>query len=306
MVAGQGSRDKSEFNHPMQYWLAVNKKAGKENNDGDVYWCEKLTAAGVDPIIPCGFDDLGWTQSVTVGDCIIAAGGDGSVNRAAAICRERDAILAILPTGTANDFARNLWLPSDPDQIARLIASMQWRWVDVAELNGLIFLNVAHIGLATLPARYVAPSSKQWLGRFSYAATLLKRLGAQRGFHASIQCDTGYLKGRWLSISVATGAFYGGGQQIPQASANDGQLDIVAVRPRSLLSLVTTFAIMRLLRRAPRKHSTVVHLKSSHCHIQTSNPKTVTADGEVFAKTPINVTCLPGSLAVVCEKIVET
>lgn len=177
----------------MQYWLAVNKKAGKENNDGDVYWCEKLTAAGVDPIIPCGFDDLGWTQSVTVGDCIIAAGGDGSVNRAAAICRERDAILAILPTGTANDFARNLGLPSDPDQIARLIASMQWRWVDVAELNGLIFLNVAHIRLATL----------------------LKRLRAQRGFHASIQCDTGYLKGRWLSISVATGAFYGGGQQIP-------------------------------------------------------------------------------------------
>lgn len=289
----------------MHYWLVTNRQAGKSDSH-DGFWLRKLEAAGVSPVTECDFHDQDWVEKVAEGDCILAAGGDGSVNRAAALCRDRRAVLAVLPSGTANDFARNLGLPTDADRISKLVAEGQWQWVDAANLDGHIFLNVAHVGLGTWPVRESSGPGKKLLGKFSYSLGLLKKFSAQRGFHATIHCDSGRVRGRWLSIAVATGAFYGGGHQIPEASADDGQLDLIAVRPRSVLHLFTTFLFMRLIGRSPRRNSTVVHLKSHWCHVHTSQAKTVTADGEVFARTPMDVTCEPAALRVICNRIVET
>jgi len=289
----------------MHYWLVTNRDAGKGGSE-EGFWLQQLESAGVSPITECDFNDRDWVEKVAEGDCILASGGDGSVNRAAALCRDRGAKLAVLPSGTANDFARNLGLPTDAAQLSELVAEGYWRWVDVANLDGRIFLNVAHVGLGTWPVRESSGHGKKLLGKFSYGIDLLKKFSAQRGFQATIHCDSGKVRGRWLSIAVATGAFYGGGHQIPEASADDGQLDLIAVRPRSMLRLFTTFLFMRMIGRSPRPNSTVVHLKSRWCRVYTNQPKTVTADGEIFASTPMEVTCEPAALRVICNRIVET
>jgi len=289
----------------MRYWLVVNEMsvAGKSESEK---WRQRLARAGVEPVLTRNIDDSRWVEEIEPGDCVLAAGGDGSVNRAAGICIERNAVLGVLPSGTANDFARNLGLPGDPEALCQLIARNKWRWLDVARYDTGLFLNVAHVGLGTAAVRESGPKQKARWGRFVYALTILRRLREHRGFHATVTADTGEVDGRWLSLAVATSAYYGGGHPIPAASADDGQLDIIAVRPRSFLRLFATFIFMRLRGRSPDQTSTFVHLKARECQITTRTPRTVTADGEVVANTPLEVRCDPGSLAVICEKIVHT
>lgn len=289
----------------MTYWLVRNPKSGNPERDRQ-FWVEHLAEAGIHQPVCCDFESRQWMDEVAGDDIVMVAGGDGSVNVGASLCLKTGATLAILPSGTANDFARNLELPDTPEALCRLIASGTTQRVDVTDYGEGIFLNVAHIGVGTLPARESRETEKRLLGRFSYAFKLLRRLNAWRGFRAEIRCDKGVVTGRWLSVAVANGAFFGGGSEMPEASVNDGLLDVVAVRPRSLIQLLFAFVTLRLKHQPPRRISTLVHLKGKRCAIRTGTPKTVTADGEVIGKTPLKASCLGTRLSVVGQGVVRT
>ncbi|MBZ2168681.1 diacylglycerol/lipid kinase family protein [Marinobacter sp. F4216] len=288
----------------MTYWLVANPKAG-DGARGKDFWLAALERAGISEPRPVGFDDQAWTDLVCRGDVLLVAGGDGSANFGAQLCLEKDATLAVLPSGTANDFARNLALPQDPDALCALIAEGRSQLVDVAEFGDRLFLNVAHVGLGTLPVRKSERAGKKLFGRFSYGLELLRRLNAARGFRAEIRCDKSEVEGRWLSVAIASGAFFGGGNEIPEASANDGQLTMVAIKPRSLGQLLLAFLTVRLNRSRDRT-GTVVQMTGQRCSVMTGKAKTVTADGDVAGETPLQVVCRPRCLRVIGKTVVST
>ncbi|MBJ6139006.1 diacylglycerol/lipid kinase family protein [Marinobacter litoralis] len=289
----------------MTHWLVDSPGSGDGTRNAD-FWLEHLQAQGITDVEVCHLDEQDkWRGRVAKDDCLMAAGGDGTVNGVAKICLEADAILAVLPSGTANDFARNLNIPSEPEHIARLVAEAPIQNVDVAVAGERMFLNVAHIGLGTLPAREADSPTKKWLGQFSYVATLFRQIGEQRGFHAEIQTDKSAMKGRWLSIAIASGAFFGGGHEIPEASADDGQLNIVAVKPRPLLQLLFAFLMVRLNGETPRRTSTVVQVKSPVCQVHTHSTKPVTVDGDEAGTTPFEAVCKQGVLRVIGREVVQ-
>jgi diacylglycerol kinase family enzyme len=81
---------------------------------------------------------------------LIVCGGDGTISSAASAIVGTDTRLGILPLGTLNHFARDLGIPVDLDEAAKLIAANNERSVDVAEMNGRIFINNSAIGLYPL------------------------------------------------------------------------------------------------------------------------------------------------------------
>jgi len=81
---------------------------------------------------------------------LIVGGGDGTIGSAAAALAGTGTALGILPLGTLNHFARDLGIPSSLDEAAQLIAGGKQRRVDVAELNGRVFINNSAIGLYPL------------------------------------------------------------------------------------------------------------------------------------------------------------
>ena len=81
---------------------------------------------------------------------VIVGGGDGTVSAAAAGLIDTGTKLGILPLGTLNHFARDLGIPLKLDEAAALLASGTERRVDVAEMNGRIFINNSAIGLYPL------------------------------------------------------------------------------------------------------------------------------------------------------------
>ena len=88
-------------------------------------------------------------------DLVILAGGDGTMNSAVDALVECKLPLGILPTGTANDLARTLEIPTDLAAAAAVIGAGRRHAIDLGCVNGKYFFNAASIGLS---AEVTAPS----------------------------------------------------------------------------------------------------------------------------------------------------
>jgi diacylglycerol kinase family enzyme len=78
---------------------------------------------------------------------IVAAGGDGTVSTVAATLVGTHCTLGVMPLGTLNHFARDLHIPLDINDAARVIAAGRTTMVDVGDVNRRVFINNASIGL---------------------------------------------------------------------------------------------------------------------------------------------------------------
>src|SRR3954449_6797376 len=70
------------------------------------------------------------------GEIVAAMGGDGITGAVAGELRDGKGLLAVLPGGRGNDFARKLGVPFEPAEAARLLVSGQERRIDLAETGG--------------------------------------------------------------------------------------------------------------------------------------------------------------------------
>jgi diacylglycerol kinase family enzyme len=80
-------------------------------------------------------------------DAVVAAGGDGTISTAAGAVAGTDMPLGVLPLGTLNHFAKDAGIPLDLEEAVAAIAGGRTRPVDVAEVNGRIFINNSAVGL---------------------------------------------------------------------------------------------------------------------------------------------------------------
>lgn len=80
-------------------------------------------------------------------DIVLVGGGDGTISAAAAALKDKSKALAVLPAGTMNLFARSLGFPLDLDEAVEAFASGVIRAVDVASVNGHVFIHQYSVGL---------------------------------------------------------------------------------------------------------------------------------------------------------------
>lgn len=77
---------------------------------------------------------------------LVVGGGDGTISAAAGVLANTEIALGVLPLGTLNHFAHDLHLPEDWRAAAQLISPSRARLVDVAEVNGRVFINNCSLG----------------------------------------------------------------------------------------------------------------------------------------------------------------
>src|SRR5688572_12855412 len=80
-------------------------------------------------------------------DAVVAAGGDGTISSIAGVLAGGKVPLGVLPLGTLNHFAKDLGIPLDLSAAAKVILEGHVREVDVAEVNGHVFINNSSIGI---------------------------------------------------------------------------------------------------------------------------------------------------------------
>ncbi|CAN7179829.1 lipid kinase YegS [Pseudomonas brassicacearum] len=176
--------------------------------------------------------EAGYTQ-------LIAGGGDGTLRdiAEAIVLHSSDASLVLLPLGTANDFARAAGVPLEPAQALDLL-DVAPQVVDVGEVCGRIFLNMATGGFGSQVTANTSEDLKKVLGGAAYLFTGLSRFSELSAAYGELQGPDFHWQGDLLALGIGNGRQAGGGHVLcPEALANDGLLDIsILPAPQEVVS----------------------------------------------------------------------
>ncbi len=159
---------------------------------------------------------------------IIAGGGDGTLRDIAeAVARgDQSASLTILPLGTANDFARAAGVPLDVAQALDLL-DLEPTAVDLGEVGGKLFLNMATGGFGSQVTANTSEDLKKVLGGAAYLFTGLTRFSELHSAHGELYGPDFHWRGDLLALGIGNGRQAGGGHVLcPTAVADDGLLDV--------------------------------------------------------------------------------
>ena len=241
------------------------------------------------------------TSNFNDSDIVIAYGGDGTVHHVLqhVLAVEATPTFAIIPGGTANDFARALNMPMSPVKAAKTIIKQQTKQIDVGQFNDRYFLNFFGIGLVTETKQAVSESeSKATLGRFSYYLNSLQTLNAPEPFNVSIKGNDRHYEGEAIMVMVGNGQYTGGVRALfNQADMTDGAFDVLIIKNVSVRSL---FEIVKAnITPDPKQLEGIEYFRASLLEITATPPQQIDCDGEDGGETPATLTVLPEHLTMI-------
>ncbi|MDD6384597.1 MAG: diacylglycerol kinase family lipid kinase [Streptococcus hyointestinalis] len=230
-------------------------------------------------------------------DLVIAAGGDGTINEVVngiAPLKHRPK-MAIIPTGTTNDFARALKIPrGNPVAAAKVIGKNQMVKMDIGRArNDTYFINIAAAGSLTELTYSVPSQLKTTFGYLAYLAKGAELLPQVSKVPVKITHDEGVFDGESSMIFAAITNSVGGFEQIaPDAKLDDGLFTLIIVKTANLLHLLS---LIRLL--LSGKHiydKRIEYIKTSKIVIEPQSDKRmmINLDGEYGGDAPITLTNL--------------
>lgn len=217
-------------------------------------------------------------------DAVLVAGGDGTLHHVANGLVGSRTALGILPCGTANDLARSLGLPLDPDSAMRVLRHATPRPIDLGSLNGHFFLNVASLGVAAEVSTTVTRAQKRRFGQWAYRWTVLKRLLSSRRMGLRLITPQGAERLEVYQLSIANGRTFGGGWRISQdAQLTDCLLDVVALEAMPPFTMLAR----ALVHRGGMAETIATRsYRLPWCRIEVDAPVHLNLDGEAFTLLP--------------------
>lgn len=170
---------------------------------------------------------------------VVAWGGDGTVNEVAKALVGTSAALAVIPAGSGNGLARMLDMPANARRaLARILRGAD-RAIDVGDIDGHLFVNVAGVGFDAHIAAAFAAIGPARRGLLRYGAIVARELGRYRSGTYTLALDPRGTGGelttttRAFLLTFANGRQWGNGALIaPSAELDDGALDAVIVEDR--------------------------------------------------------------------------
>ncbi|HEV7344374.1 MAG TPA: lipid kinase [Devosia sp.] len=230
-------------------------------------------------------------------DLVIVCGGDGTVNAAAKGILETGLPMGIMPMGTANDLARTLGISEDLTKAVDVIVAGHTSRVDLGEVNGHPFFNVASLGLSVDLAKGLTPEAKRRWGKLGYSLAALKVLLRAKPFRAEIISDAGRVKVKTLQIAVGNGVHYGGGTVIhSDATIEDGHLDLYSLELKNVWKFGLMLGAFR--RGEHGAWDEVRTAKSTEFDIRTKEPMPINTDGDLVTETPAHFVIRPKAVTV--------
>ena len=235
-------------------------------------------------------------------ETIVAVGGDGTCSRiAGAIVGAGSACsLAVIPSGTGNDFAKTLGVSaSPPAQIAELVTTTAATPIDVGKADGHYFLNSCGFGFDASVLE--ASNSVRFLrGDAVYIYSAVLQLFSYRARNVSASGMPGAPQGPMLMVTVSNGKSLGGAFRIaPRASVLDGKLDVCFFSDSKVITRARLFA--GALHGTHLERPEVFAAPARRLSLSFESAPAMEMDGElrVARGRTVDVECLPRALRVI-------
>jgi YegS/Rv2252/BmrU family lipid kinase len=218
-------------------------------------------------------------------ETVVAAGGDGSIHQLVAALYRRGELdrrtVGLLPLGTGNDLARNLDIPLDPYEAARLLRDGDPRELDLlADDEGGVVLNAVHVGVGAAAATYAA-RFKPWMKQAAFPVGAVLAGARVTGWRLRVEADGRTLaddKLLMVGLSNAPGIAGGNAVLAPDASPSDGRVELVISAATGPLARIRY--ALGLRSGAHKHHDDVVYTAATSATI-SGEEFLVNSDGEV-------------------------
>lgn len=214
-------------------------------------------------------------------DMIICSGGDGTLNEAISgiIDSENPVCLGYIPSGSTNDFARTIGIPSNLDKALDISIHGREHCIDIGMLNERYFMYVAAFGLFTNVPYSTPQKYKNSLGYMAYLLEGIRQISELKSYHIALSYEKGVIQNDFI-VGMVTNSMSIGGFKNPTSQdveLDDGLFEVILIKkPNNILELQS---IVSSLLSEKINTSYITYIQSSCLEIRSSSIDW-TVDGE--------------------------
>lgn len=228
-------------------------------------------------------------------DCVVVAGGDGTMREAVEALVYQDTPSFLFPFGTGNDLALALGISPDPALCVRQLLEGRVRKLDAGMVNGSYFLNVAGLGFDVEVLIQTERYKKRFKAKSAYMLGLLHALIHLKQAAVTIRQGDDEKRFGAMLTSVGNGRFIGGGMEAhPKADPLDGLFDLCAIH--DLKKRQVPGALLRFLKGRHLELPATYYARGTTFTIDAEKEMPIQLDGEIIEKTPAIFKILPGAI----------
>ncbi len=234
------------------------------------------------------------------GICIL--GGDGTVHQVVngMLSREDNVKLpiGIIPAGTGNSFMHDIGV-LNPEQAVKNIIKQKIRFIDVAKIKmeKEIIFSINIIGWGLVTDINISAEKLRWLGPQRYNLTTLLHVFKNKKRKAKLFLNGKEFNQNFSFIIACNTIHTGKGMKIaPKAKLDDGLLDLIVVPETRILKLLTMFP--KIFDGSHLGHEILQYHQVTEFSLKPSINESLNLDGEVYGKTPIDVSVIKQGLSI--------
>lgn len=234
---------------------------------------------------------------------VLIAGGDGTVDTVVNQMKIRniDLPIAILPTGTANDFAKFIGMPADVEEACEQILKSKVKKLDVGRINDKYFVNVASTGLFTDVSQKTDVNMKNTIGKLAYYVKGIEQLPNFRSLKIKVTSNEVEFDGEMYLMLIFNGKTAGNFKLAYKAEVDDGLLDVIIIKAMAIKDIVALFIKMLRGEHLEGQHG-LVYFKTDKLEIECHEDIVTDIDGEKGPDFPLTVECVKDGIRVLGVK----
>lgn len=235
--------------------------------------------------------------------CVIAVGGDGTVNEIAKTMLHSDAVLGIIPKGSGNGLARELHISMDVKRAVDTLAKGYVSVIDACEANGRVFFCTCGVGFDAKVSESFAQEKHR--GSLTYIKNTIEEYLNYKPEPYELIVDNQTIKEKAFLVACGNASQYGNNAFIaPHANIQDGKMDITILSPFTPLD-IAPLAIQLFTKQIDR-NSKIKVMKAKNVSIIRQYPGLMHLDGDpVMAESRIDISVMPKALKVITPEVVS-
>jgi diacylglycerol kinase (ATP) len=234
-------------------------------------------------------------------ELVLVCGGDGTTAACAGALAGTGVPMAVVPDGTGNLLARNLGIPREMTASLDVAFGEHQRQIDVLDTGELRYLVMAGLGFDATLIRDTDEDLKDRIGWPAYIGGLVRAVRGRRRTRYRITLDDQpAFEHRAIGVLVANvGQLQGGITLLPDARPDDGQLDVIALAPRTLLDWPVLIA--RIVGKRPASGKQADTWRARRVRVSADRSVPAEFDGDFIGdRRELTVEVLAGALLLRC------
>lgn len=230
----------------------------------------------------------------------LISGGDGTINSFVNILKRNniDIPIAVLPTGTANDFANVIGMPKNIEKACRKILSTEIKEIDLGKINSQYFINIVSIGVFSTISQTTDRNMIKTMGKLAYVLNGIKEIAKIKKLKIILESDEYSAMTDMVSLLVFNGRSAGNFELAYNAKLDDGYFDVLLLKPDFIVDVPEISAALATKTHLEKNIHSVKYFKTKFMKIVGIENYPTDIDGETGPKLPIEIECIHKGLKV--------